>query len=59
MRKKRNRAKFKNANMISGESLYLFSTRLEMSFRIAHPHHDPKKNSILREKFVSPVPKIF
>ena len=39
LRKERNRLLFKNAQYKRGESLYLFSSRLESMFRIAYPKH--------------------
>lgn len=57
MRKKINRNKFKNANYKPGESLYLYSTRLEKIYKIAYPNHDTNISKTLQEKYVSSLPR--
>ena len=53
------RSRFTNARMESGESLRLFATRLEKTFRIAYPSHSVQKSRTLREKFMGSIPDSF
>ena len=57
LRKERNRLIFKNAQYKKGESLYLYSSRLEKLFRVAYPKHTVSTSKTLRDKFLSSVPK--
>ena len=50
-RKKGHKKKFKNAQQKEGDSLYLFSIRLESLFKKAYPTHDSKKSSKLLDRF--------
>ena len=57
LRKKKCRDEFNNMKYKSGESYYLFSSRLERSFRLAHPKDKVQTSSKLRTKFIKSVPK--
>lgn len=57
LRTKKNRAKFQNAHYVAGESFYLFSSRLEKIYRVAYPKHNVNKSKVLRDKYVSCLPK--
>lgn len=57
LRKKRARRDFNTIKYEKGESLYLYSTRVERKFRLAHPKSKVESSSTLREKFIKTVLK--
>ena len=59
MRKKKAIDQFKKMKFKKGEQLYLFSSRLEKTFRLAYPKENVEKSTALRDKFVRNVPKGF
>ena len=50
-RTKGHKKRFKNAQRKEGDSLYLFSIRLESLFKRAYPSHDSHKSTKLLERF--------
>lgn len=57
LRKKKNRSNYEKAQFIKGESLYLYSTRLERLYKVAHPSHNIKTSKSIQEKFQSSIPR--
>lgn len=57
LRKKKNRSRYEKAQFIHGESLYLYSSRLEKLYRVAHPNHNVKTSKSIQEKFQASIPK--
>ena len=57
LRKAKNRKKFEHAKMKPGESLYIFSGRLEKLFKLAYPCHKSEYSNTLLYQFKSSVPK--
>ena len=57
LRKKKNRLKFKNASYVNSEMLYLYSSRLEKMHRVAYPKHNQEFSQVLRDKYISTIPK--
>lgn len=57
LRKKKNRSNYEKAQFIKGESLYLYSTRLERLYKLAFPNHIIKNSKSIQEKFQSSIPK--
>ena len=57
LRKKKNRQKFKRAAYVNGEMLYLYSSRIEKLHRVAYPKHKQESSQVLRDKYVSTLPK--
>ena len=53
------RSRFTNARVEPGESLRLYATRLEKTFRIAFPSHSVQKSKTLRDKFMASIPDSF
>ena len=51
VRRKSHKKKFKNAQRRDGDSLYIFSIRLESLFKKAYPTHDVQKSSKLFDRF--------
>ena len=51
VRRKGHKKKFKNAQRREGDSLYIFSIRLESMFKRAYPGHDVHKSSKLFDRF--------
>ena len=51
--------KFEMMTHKKGESLYLYSTRLERSFDLAYPDEDNQKSYKLRQKYLDTVPSSF
>ena len=58
LRKEKNRLAFKNAQHKRGESLYLFSARLEKMFKVAYPKHQVSTSKTLQQKFLASIPKV-
>ena len=59
IRKKKLRDNFSKMKMKTDESLYLFSARLEGSFKHAYPKRDPQSSKILRSKYLDSIPRTF
>ena len=59
LRKRRAKEQFRRMKHKKNESLYLYSVRLEKTFRLAYPKGNVEKSSTLRDKFVETVPKYF
>lgn len=59
IRKQRAREQFKKTKYDKEENLYLYSTRLEKQFKIAYSKHSPEHSKVLRNKFISTIPKAF
>ena len=57
LRKKKNRSRYEQAQFIPGESLYLYSSRLEKLYRVAHPNHNVKTSKSIQEKLQASIPK--
>ena len=57
LRKKHAKNEFEKMKPRKGESLYLYSTRLESAFIRAHPKRDYESSNILRDKFIETIPK--
>lgn len=57
LRKKKNRSNYEKAQFVKGESLYLYSTRLERLYKVAHPSHNIKTSKSIQEKFQSSIPR--
>jgi len=55
-RRAENKKAFKNAKYVRGESLYLFSSRLQKLYEIAYPSRDVSSSKSLVEKFIASVP---
>lgn len=56
-RKNKRRAVFRSMTYNKGETVYLYSARLEKQFKIAYPNHDVKNSKTLQTKFVESLPK--
>lgn len=56
-RKEGARNKFKNSKIKSGETLFMFSTRVETLFKLAYPKHPIGNSSTLVYQFINAVPK--
>ena len=56
-RKEGARTKFRNAQLKSGETLFVFSSRLESLFKIAFPSHKPNHSTTLINQFLNSVPQ--
>ena len=56
-RKRNCRDRFKNMKFVKGESIYLFSSRLEKQYRAAYPRHHVSSSKSLQQKFVSSLPR--
>lgn len=59
MRKEKSKMTFGRARCENGESMYLYSTRLEKLFKQAYPAKKITTSQTLRDKFVRSVPKRF
>jgi hypothetical protein len=59
LRKKKNREDFNKLKYTKGESLFLFSSKMEKLFKIAYPKHKVQTSNIIREKFLKTIPKDF
>ena len=57
LRKKKAREQFDKIKFTKGDTLYLFSTKMEKAFKRAFPNKKPESSSSLREKFVKAIPK--
>ena len=57
LRKKRYKEKFHKAKYNSGESLYLYSTKMEKLFHLAYPKHTVNSSEMLREQFIKTISK--
>lgn len=55
LRKSRNRQKFKNARPKQGETLFLFSSRLETLFKLAYPKHNIQQSNTLIDQFQASI----
>ena len=56
-RKKKAREQFKNMRFTKGDTLYLFSNKLEKTFKRAYPNKEPERSNTLRDKFIRSIPK--
>lgn len=59
LRKRKSRRAFGKATFERGESLYLYSNKLERLYRVAYPKHKVEHSSMLRDKFISTIPRRF
>lgn len=57
MRKNKNKMKFRNVKYVKGETLYLYSLRVEKLFKIAYPKHAMNTSQSLQERFIATIPK--
>ena len=57
LRKKNARQQFEVMKFTKGDTLYLYSTKLEKTFKRAYPNKKTDTSSMLREKFVKSIPK--
>ena len=57
IRKQKNRKKFANARPREGESLYLFSIRMQNLFKLAFPKHNPERSETLIRQFKQAIPR--
>lgn len=57
LRKSKNRQKFKNARPKQGETLFLFSSRLETLFKLAYPKHNIQQSNTLIDQFQASISK--
>ena len=57
LRKNKYKKKFRNVQIKHGESLFLFSNRLETIFKLAYPKHNVQSSRSLVDQFQSSVPK--
>jgi len=55
-RMERYRKKFENARPTKGESLFMFSMKLEHSFTLAYPRKDFKNSEALKQQFLNVIP---
>ena len=59
LRKEKSKSDFKRARYEEEESMFLFSNRLARLFKNAYPRRRINASKVLREKYVSTVPKKF
>lgn len=59
VRREKNKQDFNGARCEDGESMHLFSSRLERLFRVAYPRRKVGESKTLRDKFIDSVPKNF
>jgi hypothetical protein len=57
LRKKKDRDRFRNMQYNMGESLYLYSSRLEKQYKVAFPKHTVQTSKSLQDRFVTSLPK--
>ena len=57
LRKNKYKKKFRNVQIKHGESMFLFSNRLEIIFKLAYPKHSVQSIRSLVDQFQSSVPK--
>jgi len=59
LRRKKNKEKLSKIKYVTGESTFLYSTRLENLYKLCFPNKKINESKSLREKFVATVPKKF
>lgn len=57
MRKKESRSEFERMTYQKGDSIYLYSSKLEKLYRVAYPRHHVSTSKLLRDKFLATIPK--
>ena len=58
-RRQRAKEEFRQMKLEKDENLYLYSIRLEKTFKVSHPNHGTEYSKTLLKKFMSSVPRGF